>query len=374
MAITVTDEEEPPLVPGTPSVSPVSSSSTSLSVTWSEPSNRGRPAIESYDLQYREVGSETWEDGPRDRTSTTATITGLGEDTVYQVQVRATNDEGDSGWSSPGTGRTNEPPNAAPRFASATAMRSLAENTATGTDIGSPLTATDSDNDTLTYSVEGPDAASFAIVSSSGQIRTRSSADYDYEAKSRYSVTVKADDGQGGSDTVAVTIDITDEDEPPLAPGAPSVSAVSGSRTALSVTWSAPSNSGRPAIKSYDLRYREVGTETWKKRPGRTVPVCQPRLRVWRRTLPIRCRSRRTTTRAPAAGRTPAPGGPTPTGHRNSLLRRRRAAWRRTPMPVSTSALPLPPPMQRDDTLTYSLEGTNAASFAIVSNHRPTPH
>ena len=39
---------------------------------------------------------------------------------------------------------------------------------------------------------------------------------YDHEARSSYSVTVKADDGNGGSDTIMVTITVTDVDESPL--------------------------------------------------------------------------------------------------------------------------------------------------------------
>ena len=38
-------------------------------------------------------------------------------------------------------------------------------------------------------------------------------------------MTVKADDGKGGTATVAVAIALTDVDEPPLAPDAPGVTA-----------------------------------------------------------------------------------------------------------------------------------------------------
>ena len=47
--------------------------------------------------------------------TTTATVTGLVADTLYQARVRATNAEGDSGWSSPpGSGRTSAPSTSAP--------------------------------------------------------------------------------------------------------------------------------------------------------------------------------------------------------------------------------------------------------------------
>ena len=131
----------------------------------------------------------------------------------------------------------------------------MAENTAAGQNVGAALTATDADSDTLTYTLEGTDAASFDIVSGSGQIRTRTGVTYNHEAKSTHTVVVKADDGNGGTDTVTVTIAVTDVDEPPGQPAAPTVSATAGSTTSLDVTWTAPTNTG-PAIASYDLQYR----------------------------------------------------------------------------------------------------------------------
>ena len=146
-------------------------------------------------------------------------------------------------------------PNNPPAFSADTAARSVAENTAAGQNVGAALTATDADSDTLTYTLEGTDAASFDIISGSGQIRTRTGVTYNHEAKSTHTVVVKADDGNGGTDTIAVTIAVTDVDEPPGQPAAPTVSATAGSTTSLDVTWTAPTNTG-PAIASYDLQYR----------------------------------------------------------------------------------------------------------------------
>ena len=69
-------------------------------------------------------------------------------------------------------------PNNPPTFSADTAARSVAENTAAGQNVGAALTATDADSDTLTYTLEGTDAASFDIVSGSGQIRTRTGVTY----------------------------------------------------------------------------------------------------------------------------------------------------------------------------------------------------
>ena len=57
-------------------------------------------------------------------------------------------------------------PNVAPVFREgATATRTIAENTASGTNIGTPVAATDANNDILTYTLGGTDAAAFRIIS-----------------------------------------------------------------------------------------------------------------------------------------------------------------------------------------------------------------
>ena len=110
----------------------------------------------------------------------------------------------------------------------------------------------------MTYSLGGTDAASFSIVPSTGQLRTR--AVLDYETKNRYSVTVTASDGRCTDSISVVTINVGDVDEPPLAPDAPTVTATSGSSTSLDVSWTAPANAGKPPITGYDLQYRQEGT------------------------------------------------------------------------------------------------------------------
>ena len=115
VTISITDVDEPPSAPATPMVSAVSGSTTSLSVSWAAPANAGKPAIASYDVQYRVGSSGAWSDGPVDVTTTSTTIASLVADTLYEARVRASNAEGDSGWSDPpGSGRTNAPTTSVP--------------------------------------------------------------------------------------------------------------------------------------------------------------------------------------------------------------------------------------------------------------------
>ena len=75
----------------------------------------------------------------------------------------------------------------------------------TASNIGTAVTATDADTDTLTYSIAGADAGKFGFITTNGRIRTKVGEKYDHEADSSYSVTLSVTDGNGGSDSIAVT-------------------------------------------------------------------------------------------------------------------------------------------------------------------------
>ena len=79
--------------------------SDSLKVSWREPENRG-PEIVDYEVRYREGGEAGYTDGGHEGTGLEVRLSGLEEGTVYEVQVRAVNQEGMSEWSEPGEGRT----------------------------------------------------------------------------------------------------------------------------------------------------------------------------------------------------------------------------------------------------------------------------
>ena len=130
---------------------------------------------------------------------------------VYSVAVLVS--DGNGGTASIGVAinvtDVNETPTAhAPEFVEGSATeRSVPENTPAGRNIGAPVTATDEDEDVLTYSLSGADAAAFGIVSTTGQLQTR--APLDYEQKNAYSVTVIVSDGTL-TDTIGVAINVTD--------------------------------------------------------------------------------------------------------------------------------------------------------------------
>ena len=157
--------------------------------------------------------------------------------------------------------------NTAPEFANDTATRSFTETVGDATvttaeDLGSPITATDSDGDTLTYTLGGSDAVKFDLDASSGQLATKVGESYDREAKASYSVTVTATDPDTDSDSVAVTINVDNATELPLVPSGLSAvtSTIHGAN--VDVAWTAPINAGRPVLLTYDVQYR-TGADDW---------------------------------------------------------------------------------------------------------------
>ena len=123
------------------------------------------------------------------------------------------------------------------------------------------MEATDAADDSLTYSLSGDDGASFDINQTTGQLQTKDALDH--ETKSSYTVVVTAADRSGETATIAVTINVTDVDEKPGKPDAPTLAlASSDGHDALTVTWTAPTNTG-PDITSYAVQYRKHDVTEW---------------------------------------------------------------------------------------------------------------
>ena len=255
LTVNVTDVAEPPDAPTDLAVTPVASG---LTVTWTAPVMTGKPPLDGYNVEHRlrtsaaDAVSEVWgvwTDVPHSDTTASASIGSLTPEAVYQVRVRGVNAEGNGQWAGPEAGVPGQP-NRAPVYTSSSVTINVDENTASGADIGSAVTATDPDGDSLTYALGGTDSGHFAIVAKTGQIKT--SGALDYESKSSYSVTVTASDGTL-SDSIAVTVSVGDVAEPP---DAPTGLKVGSTASGLTVTWTAPVMTGKPPLDGYDVEHR----------------------------------------------------------------------------------------------------------------------
>lgn len=223
----------------------------SLTVTWQAPESLAFDILH-YDVQYRVQGSGDFLTRTGDGPATQVVLDGLAETTTYEVRVRAVTELGFGDWSATATGTTVR---VTVRFEEGeSATRQVAENTSGDQAIGAPFVATGAA--ALRYALDGPDAAAFGIDADSGQLRTREGVVYDHEATPRYAFTVTASDPMGGMASIAVTVWVTDVDEPPGVPDAPRTEVASPTR--MTLRWDAPENTG-PPIEDYDLEYRAAG-------------------------------------------------------------------------------------------------------------------
>ena len=267
LTITVSDVTEVPGKPATPTIAEVTFNS--LIVEWTAPANTG-PAISAYDVRYilSSVSATDKEDDSKwtvveDAWASTNggnleyTITDLDQNTSYDVQIRANNDEGMSGWSASVAEMTQQ--NQAPVFTSASAI-SVSENSAAAI---VTVTAADADTDDeiTEYAITGGvDQALFAFDAQTRVLTFTTAPDYerpgDDDTNSEYIVEVTATSGADARELTAtqtITVTVTDVGgEAPAVPDAPTVA--SATFNSLTVEWDAPDNTG-PDISAYDIRY-----------------------------------------------------------------------------------------------------------------------
>ena len=264
VTVTVTNEREEPGAPAAPTVVSTDSDDNAatyeLKVIWYPPAATVE-TVRGYGVEYKKTTDTsfgtTGVGAISSTTFSTVNITGLEVDTSYQVRVRARNDVGDGPWSLSGVGSTNKKDNALPTFGAASVTRNVLENSEPGLVVGFKVSATDDDHVlALAYELRGPDADSFDLQASTGQIRTKRGVVYDFETKPTLNVTMTVSDRQGGSDATAVTINVTNVPEAPSTPARPTVRATPGDSRSLEVSWVEPDNTGA-AITGYNLRYRE---------------------------------------------------------------------------------------------------------------------
>ena len=134
--------------------------------------------------------------------------------------------------------------------------------------------------DAITYSLSGADSGKFSITSPGGVLTFRAAPDYenpgDVEstgsatnpaANNQYIVKVTATSAAGTSRALSsqsrtLSVRVSDANEPPAAPSAPTVAAVTNYADRLDVTWTAPTNTG-PAIQHYHVQYKKDGVSNF---------------------------------------------------------------------------------------------------------------
>ncbi|MDE0474899.1 MAG: cadherin domain-containing protein [Gammaproteobacteria bacterium] len=210
-AVTIRVTDVP--APGQPNAPTVTGGTEQVAVSWSAPANEG-PAITGYEIRYRSKADSAWTVPASLGVVLSSTISDLDSGTTYEVQVRAVSSEGAGEWSDSGEG-TTEAANRAPSFGEETYERSVPENSAAGTAVGDPVTATDEDGDDLTYSlISGEDGVPFEVDASTGRITVAADSALNYErGDTLFTLSIEASDGELAA-TAPVAIRVTNADDP----------------------------------------------------------------------------------------------------------------------------------------------------------------
>ena len=149
--------------------------------------------------------------------------------------------------------------NASPDFGQGADTRTVSESTDVGDPVGAPLTATDTNNDTLTYElyndadtpttlVPDSDLQFFDIDWETGQIEVAKELDFDAVGGGRadgavagtYTVIVRATDPSGSFDNITVTITADNVNEAPVVTGRAELSVEEGTDDGYTTLRDAP--------------------------------------------------------------------------------------------------------------------------------------
>nr|MBX2884870.1 tandem-95 repeat protein [Granulosicoccus sp.] len=157
-----------------------------------------------------------------------------GANNVYDVTVQVA--DGNGGTDTQGIAVTVTNVNEDPMITSASAVNVSENQTSVLT-----VTSTDVDGGTPTYSIAGgADAGLFSIDGSSGALTFSTAPDFEIPADSGadnvYDVTVQVADGNGGTDTQAIAVTVTNVNEDPLITSAATVNAAENQMSVLTVT------------------------------------------------------------------------------------------------------------------------------------------
>ena len=244
-----------PAAPDAPGEPTLSATGRAIDVSWDAPADNGRE-ITGYTVEWTLATDTNFDSslGSATGTGTSHTITGLDTSTQYAVRVQAENSVGSGSWSPTATATTTA--NRAPVIAGPDEVTDSKAEHVPGK-IGDQFTATDADGDDISWSLEGDDAGLFQIAD--GQVRIRSGQYTDHETKAQHRFTVVASDPSGERDTVAMTLNVNDLEEPPPEPENLAVS--SSSATGLTLGWQAPDTTGYPAITTYEVEWT-LGSDT----------------------------------------------------------------------------------------------------------------
>ena len=233
--------EAPPSAP----TSVQASGNAELVVTWDAPNNGGS-AITGYTVQWKS-GSESYSTTRQATvTTTTHTIGSLTNDTTYTLRVKATNANGDSGWT-----ETTATPLSGPGVASVTVDQATITQTSAAVTVTVANLQNASHTVYLRYRVEGgnwPAAANQSTPTSGTAVTFTLTG---LTGNTDYDVAASLDSAFASG---VVTASFTTS---PTKPGKPTdVNILISGNGTVHLAWTAPSNDGGSAITGYTVQWK----------------------------------------------------------------------------------------------------------------------
>ena len=243
-------------VPAAPAPPTLTSGDGQLEVSWDEPSDNGGSQIINYQVQYSDDNGSSWNEWDTlvDSPALQTTISGLQNGTIYQVQVRARNSQGDGPWSALvmgiplGMPAAPAPPTLA--IGDGQLEVSWAEPSNNG---GSQIMDYD-----VRYSGDG--GSSWREWHAPADPQALRTTIMGLGNGNTYAVQVRAENRQGDGPWSASAIDT-----PLGVPAAPAPPTLISGDGQLEVSWDEPSNNGGSEIMNYNIQYSDDNSSTWRE-------------------------------------------------------------------------------------------------------------
>ena len=242
-------------VPAAPTQLDLSPGDRELELNWAAPFDDGGSKIREYSIQYSDNAGTTWKqwNAVIDAQRLEETITGLQNGTVYHVQVRASNGQGDGPWSAWGEGQPATTPSAPALPALTPDNRELRVSwDAPDNDGGAPITSYH-----VQYSVDpGSTWREWHISADTQPVLQTTIAGLENGAT--YAVQARARNAQGDGPWSDSALD-----QPVGVPTAPPSLTLTPGNRQLQINWDAPNDNGGTPISNYAIRYSNDSGSTW---------------------------------------------------------------------------------------------------------------
>jgi len=242
-------------VPAAPTQLNLMSGDRKLELNWVAPVDDGGSKIKDYSIQYSNDRGSVWSqwNASVNGQSLQETITGLQNGMLYQVQVRASNSQGDGPWSVWAEGQPATTPAAPVPPVLTPGNRELHVNwDAPDNDGGAQITGY-----RVQYSVD-PDSAWREWHTSADEQPLLQTTIAGLQNGATYAVQVRARNGQGDGPWSDSTLD-----QPVGVPTAPPSLTLTPGNRQLHVNWETPNDNGGAPIGNYAIRYSSDSGSTW---------------------------------------------------------------------------------------------------------------